>query len=394
MARLHFQVCILMVFILPVSFGDSPWPRHTIDAGSQGADGVRLADFDGDGRLDILTGWEEGGVIRLYLHPPPEAVQDPWPRMEIGQVRSPEDAVLADLDGDGDLDAVSCTEGKEQTIWFHWVDNRQRPPSWKTEALPPSIQKMQWMFCLPMELDHQNGIDLVVGGKNQGARIGWFQSPSQPQDTSQWTWHPLGEAGWIMSILGEDADGDGDIDLFVTDRKGPQRGVYWLENPGAAACAGQWRRHEISKERREFMFLAQGDVDGDGLSDLVIAAKPRELIFYRRVQAVPPQWQAYPIAMPAIAGTAKGVAVGDIDRDGQADLVFTCEDAKEKVGVMWMAYTSPEFDTWISHNVSGLEGTKYDIIALLDLDGDSDLDIITCEERDNLGVIWYENPAR
>ena len=30
--------------------------------------------------------------------------------------------------------------------------------------------------------------------------------------------------------------------------------------------------------------------------------------------------------------------------------------------------------------------------ALLDADGD--LDVLTCEERKNLGVIWYENPSR
>ena len=38
-----------------------------------------------------------------------------------------------------------------------------------------------------------------------------------------------------------------------------------------------------------------------------------------------------------------------------------------------------------------------DRIELLDLDGDGDLDVLTCEERQNkngLGVIWYENPAR
>ena len=31
-------------------------------------------------------------------------------------------------------------------------------------------------------------------------------------------------------------------------------------------------------------------------------------------------------------------------------------------------------------------------MKLLDIDADGDLDILTCEERDNLGVIWYENP--
>ena len=48
---------------------ETPWLRHTIDDTSRGADGVRLIDMDGDGRLDIATGWEEGGVVRLYRHP-------------------------------------------------------------------------------------------------------------------------------------------------------------------------------------------------------------------------------------------------------------------------------------------------------------------------------------
>ena len=47
------------------------------------------------------------------------------------------------------------------------------------------------------------------------------------------------------------------------------------------------------------------------------------------------------------------------------------------------------------HEISGEEeGAKFDLIQTLDLDGDGDLDIVTCEERDNLGVIWYENPTR
>jgi hypothetical protein len=63
--------------------------------------------------------------------------------------------------------------------------------------------------------------------------------------------------------------------------------------------------------------------------------------------------------------------------------------------VMWLSYTHSVFDThWTAHTVSGLHGTKYDLVELIDLDGDMDLDIVTCEERDNLGVIWYENPTK
>ena len=35
----------------------------------------------------------------------------------------------------------------------------------------------------------------------------------------------------------------------------------------------------------------------------------------------------------------------------------------------------------------------HDLVALLDLDGDGDLDAITTEEVANPGVIWYENPT-
>ncbi len=39
------------------------------------------------------------------------------------------------------------------------------------------------------------------------------------------------------------------------------------------------------------------------------------------------------------------------------------------------------------------EGSKFDLIQAVNLDGDGDLDLLTCEERDNLGVFWYENPT-
>ncbi len=62
---------------------------------------------------------------------------------------------------------------------------------------------------------------------------------------------------------------------------------------------------------------------------------------------------------------------------------------------MWMSYrravTDPE---WDAHEISRPEGVKFDVFELIDIDGDGDLDVITTEERTNLGVCWYENPTK
>ncbi len=84
--------------------------------------------------------------------------------------------------------------------------------------------------------------------------------------------------------------------------------------------------------------------------------------------------------------------------DGQNDLVITCEHAGKKTGTFWLSREkggSLAEAKWTAHEISGqTEGVKYDLVEMIDLDGDGDLDALTCEERDNLGVIWYENPAR
>jgi hypothetical protein len=60
---------------------------------------------------------------------------------------------------------------------------------------------------------------------------------------------------------------------------------------------------------------------------------------------------------------------------------------------MWLSYReSPAEGKWEAREISGPEGVKFDLVELLDLDGDVDLDVISCEETANLGVIWYENP--
>ena len=69
-----------------------------------------MADADGNGLPDIATGWEEGGLVRVYLNPGPGKAHQRWPAVTVGRVADVEDAVLADLDNDGAVDVVSSCE--------------------------------------------------------------------------------------------------------------------------------------------------------------------------------------------------------------------------------------------------------------------------------------------
>jgi hypothetical protein len=378
---------------------DQPWACHIIDDSSRGADGIRLADTNGDGLADIATGWEEGALSRAYINPGHVRAMAKWPAVTVGDTPSVEDAVFADLDRDGAMDVVSCCEGTTQTIFVHWSpqepSQRMSPAAWRQEPIPVTRDLMQWMFACPLQVDGRDGIDLVVGGKSPNAWIGWLQSPTNPRDLAAWKWHPISRVGWLMSILPADMDGDGDADIALTDRRRERRGCRWLENPGpGSAQYGQWSSHIIGGDDVEVMFMTLADVDNDGLQDALVAAMEAQILLFRRLDSRGQRWAQTRIPFPENMGTAKGIAVGDLDWDGRMDIVVSCENAHPpKSGVKWLSYEkSPLEPDWRSHEISGPAGIKFDLLQLLDLDGDGDLDVLTCEETDNLGVIWYENP--
>lgn len=391
---------------------DRQWARHTIDDSSFGADGVRLADANDDGRLDIVSPWEQGGRIRVYFNPGASGLRDRWPAVTVGEVGDPEDAFFVDLDGDGALDVVSSCEGETRSMYVHWAPiDRSRlldPEAWTTEELPAASGIAQWMFALSTQVDGRHAVDLIGGAKNEGAQIGWFESPADARRLSDWKWHPLYDAGWVMTVRTHDMDADGDMDIVATDRTGPRRGALWLENPEPAnSVAEAWIEHRIGPVGDyEAMHNAIADLDGDGMDDVLVAVKGGPVRFHRRTTDVPATWETHDIDMPPQSGTGKSVKVADIDLDGRLDLVVGCEHATEgKIGVFWLSYVGGPTDIqWSAHSISGPEGFIYDLIQLTDLDGDGDLDLVTLEEKGpylaqgyegkELGVIWYENPAR
>ena len=405
-----FLFLFLATFIaLSLQAQSNIWTRHVIDSTLSGADGVRLAEVNNDNLMDITTGWEEGGYTKVYIHPGYNLVKQKWPSVIVGKTPDVEDAVFVDIDNDGRIDVVSSTEGENRKIYFNWAPTDPNhyldSSKWSTETLPASDGLMQWMFAFPAQIDGKNGIDLVVGSKNKEAKIGWFQAPKNPRKISDWKWFPITPATWIMSILSRDMDDDGDMDIVVSDRKpGMTQGVRWLENPGKIRNQKQaWDNHFIGAKGLEVMFMDMADIDGDGLEDAIVTEYTNQKIVYmKRLNKNGLEWKCYTIDIPEITGRAKAVKVGDIDGDGNLDIVHATNTLNDpnKSGIYWLSYRdNPDDPMWDWHELSGPNGFKFDRMELLDLDGDGDLDVLTCEENygpdsQGLGVIWYENPIK
>jgi hypothetical protein len=385
------------------------WAMHVIDSGLSGCDGVRLCDVDNDGDMDLTVGWEQSGVIRLYLNPGPiPEVRNAWPLIDCGLAADVEDAMMADIDGDGRIDVVSSSEGSHQQVSVHFAPTRgvyTDSSLWTTSEFPEALAgKRRWMFSIAMDVNEDGHLDIVAGGKSANAKVAWFESPeAHKRDLSLWKFHEMSAAGWIMSVIAQDMDADGDNDVVVSDRNpsGGLLGVRWLENPAPGGDQTEsWTNHFISDVGDLPDFIDLVDMDGDDDLDVIAPSKsPDRIDWHERLDESGQRWAEHEIAFPPNMGHSKAVKVGDINLDGQLDIVLSCASASDPLsGMVWMEYKDSVFDfEWIDHEISGPAGSKFDRIELIDLDGDGDLDAMTTEENfgpESLGIgaIWYENP--
>ncbi len=378
---------LLLLFSLQTQ-AQQPWPMHVIDDTSFGSDGTKLYDVNGDGQMDIITGWEQGNVARLYFNPGNKG--DVWDFVEVSAPQI-EDALLADLDGDGFADIVTLTEGDDQQVKIHWApadaEKYRQSEHWQSQDIPATVGKTRWMFGIPLDVDGKHGLDLVVGSKDPHATLGWLEAPADPHDMDSWRFHEITAAGWIMSIVAQDMDGDGREDILISDRYGENRGVRWLRNPGPGEAQKQlWENHVLGLTDGEPMFLTTVS------ENLILAPDLKKglLSFHKTASG---NWQADTLVYPDFAGTrGKAVALGDLNGDGTEDIVLSFEGAEDRHGVIWQDGATKKF-----YPLSDQQGIKFDLVVLHDMDGDGDLDVLTSEENNNsatiggLGVVWYEN---
>lgn len=217
-------------------------------------------DLNKDGRPDlIVVGWP-GKAVRVYENPGLEKLGSHWPQHEAFPSCSNESPQYVDLDGDGRREIVCGFLPEERLAWFSPGAAITDP--WTCHPLSgPKAPGAQIYF-------HGLGIgDVNKDGRNDViVPQGWYEAPTD-RKTPDWKMHPISPSPTSAHLYAQDWDLDGDNDIIGSSAH--EIGIWWYEQSRDDKGSEKWTQHLIDASFSQTHSLMLGDVNRDGLLDFV-----------------------------------------------------------------------------------------------------------------------------
>uniref|UniRef100_UPI0034DFC8E7 FG-GAP-like repeat-containing protein n=2 Tax=Gammaproteobacteria TaxID=1236 RepID=UPI0034DFC8E7 len=270
-------------------------PFEGIDVGNVSA--PTLVDIDGDGDLDLVVG-EVGGTLKYYQNtgttsnPAYEAKtgdSNPFNGIDVGNAASP---ILADIDGDGDLDLVMGEDNG--TLKYYQNTGTTSNPAYEAKTGDENpfngIDVGRSSKPTLADIDGDGDLDLVVGESNGTLKYyqntGTTSNPAYEAKTGGSNPFNSIDVGNYSKPTLADIDGDGDLDLVVGEQNGTLKyyqNTGTTSNPAYEAKTGGDNPFD-GIDVGGYSAPTLADIDGDGDLDLVIGETDGTLKYYYNQQ--------------------------------------------------------------------------------------------------------------
>ncbi|GII92333.1 FG-GAP repeat domain-containing protein [Sinosporangium siamense] len=319
----------------------NPWTRSPIWSGSGWnlAQTLSVGDVTGDNRPEIVARNGEGAVL-VYPHNGATSTNF-WTSIVFGSTggwNTSDRLSMADVTGDGRPDLIARdTSG---SLWVHPWQSGTAGAMWSPTARFAAGTGFNYAFdVMTGDVNGDGKLELVT----QVARNSelWLFPHDGSATGNPWPARTAAGTDWgsASQVYLGDVNGDRRQDLIALDRR-IDGGTLWIYINNGSTTGSPWStRYFGGNGWNIFNSLLLGDVTGDGRADVVGRSPNGDMFAYPGNGSA----TAFPWDTRAWVGsnwqTATRLALGDIDRDGIADLVDLEND-----GSLWVFPTGASTD--------------------------------------------------
>jgi hypothetical protein len=385
--------------------------------------GLAVVDYDGDGDLDLylVNGWRlegsrvaERGVNRLYRNEGDGIFADVSERAGVADDGWGSGVGVGDVDGDGAPDLMVTNFGADVLYrnrgdgTFETLPEGPGIDGWSAGAVLFDADgdgdrdlyltayvdcTLEEVLAAEPELDWE-GLKVMLGPFGlEGLGNRYFENLGGGRFRDTTVEAGLEDVGLYYSfgVAALDLDGDLDLDLYVANDSNPN--YVYRNDGGSFKEVGLWSGAALDAmgNAQAGMGLAAGDLDADGLPDLLVTN------FYKDVSTVyrnlgdfvfEDVTRAMALAEATYAPLSWGTAFADLDLDGDLDVfvanghIYPQADLAPQAGT---SFRQPNLllanEGGVFRDVGAAAGPGLEVVeashglAVGDLDGDGDLDL-------------------
>jgi len=349
---------------------------------------VDLGDLDGDGDLDALIANNGPNSLRFNQGNAQGGIQGTFLgiNQSLGNMMST-GVDIGDLDGDGDLDAFVSNAGHASNkVWINQGGDQGGIAGSYLSNGQILGGSTSWDVDLG-DLDDDGDLDAWVANSGGTSNKVWLNQSGIQNGVAATFEHSgqnLGNQDSTSVCLG-DVDDDGDLDAWVANR-GSNR--VWINQGGDQG--GPAGTFEISGQALgdfESYDIKLGDLDGDGDLDAWVANSGPNHIWINQGGAQSNTPGVFAISDQALGNsTSEGVALGDVDSDGDLDAWVANSGANQ----IWINQGGVQRGTEGTFQNSGqlFDASTSADVDLADLDNDGDLDAWVANRTGQPNHVW------